>query len=323
MNPLNNQAGKRLFPEGAAGIPLFAFVSLEHPEHRTEGVFKKTRLEGSKLEKKDLTQRKITGLPPSPLPISSPVPQASERRQGVLSIKENIKLGQELLSQGKFQEAEAPFKTALAIQARCKAALVGLGDSSRLQKKIEEAEDYYKRALTIDLAISQAHVGLGKCSLSKEDIRGARAHFCRALDYEPGNSHALVGVGECDKLLNNFVLAVHFFTLALKSDPTCSSAFSGLGDCAVQKNNLNEADVYYQQALRCNPLSTHAKRALSELRKSNQTHFLTPRGNLPKEASSGATLLREESTLDERVVQQAKGLSRTKGTLPIPASLSQ
>ena len=107
-----------------------------------------------------------------------------------LNVRARVALGAELLSAGRFADAERELSVAAGLGGSDKAraqASMHLGSSLCAQGKLDEGIARLQHALAIDPALAEAHALLGEAHSSRGEQALARTHFVRAADGLPDN----------------------------------------------------------------------------------------------------------------------------------------
>jgi Flp pilus assembly protein TadD len=104
-------------------------------------------------------------------------------------------LGNELLQQGRINEAIGHFQTALQIRPDYAEAHFSFGLALLQQGRMDEALSHFQTALQIQPGYVEAHNNLGNILLQKGDVDEAMVHYQKALQIQPDSveSHANLG----------------------------------------------------------------------------------------------------------------------------------
>lgn len=93
--------------------------------------------------------------------------------------------GRQLQKQGKFKEAIACFREAIALNSHYTAAYNNLGNLLQSQGKTQEAIACYEKALELNPSLAPAHCNLGSARQMQGEIEAAIASYREALRLKP------------------------------------------------------------------------------------------------------------------------------------------
>jgi tetratricopeptide (TPR) repeat protein len=99
-------------------------------------------------------------------------------------------MGESYVSQGDLPQAEAEYKTAIRMNPRLLAPLVGLADLKRENGAFQEAMPYYARALEANPSSFDANYGMGVCLVYLRRTEEALPYFRSALAVEESSAVA-------------------------------------------------------------------------------------------------------------------------------------
>lgn len=176
-----------------------------------------------------------------------------------------------LLSERRFEEAEAEAEKLLAANERTFGAHLAKGRALQGQKKFEESLAHFKRATEIDPMQASAHL-----------MAGMSAYFC-----------------------SNFDFAAEKFQTAVDIDPKSSPGYLGLAQLQYRRSDVENAKINVDKALAYNPNLAPAMLLRARLlAKSGDTRGATGQltslvdanpGNRPALISLAAAHLQEEN----------------------------
>lgn len=153
------------------------------------------------------------------------------------SSRANQIAGEAWMELGRYTEAEAAFRQALAADPKSATVLNELGDLRRLQNRCADAVTFYARARALQPNNFVTSYGLGVCTMQLGQPAKGEAEFRRALILDPASYLAHAGLGEALFRQNNFSAAVAELELGLKGDPSLkrtwfylARAYQKLGD---------------------------------------------------------------------------------------------
>jgi len=182
---------------------------------------------------------------------AKPLPTAVENHE-IAAI--HTQMGIALLMQRKTEQADAEFRTALAIAPDSADLQYHLGYVSALRGQTSEAVAYYRKALEIYPQHVEAHFRLGTALAASDCFDEALAHFRQALEIEPDNAvahlsfaDALAGRGRVDE-------AIAQYQKALEIEPDYAEAHNNLGVAlAAGRGQVDAAIAHFQKALEIKP----------------------------------------------------------------------
>lgn len=111
-----------------------------------------------------------------------------------LNVRARVALGAELLSAGRFADAERELTVAAGLGGSDKAraqASMHLGSALCAQGRLDEGIGRLNHALALDPTLAEAHALLGEAHSSRGEQALARTHFVRAADGLPDNAAVL------------------------------------------------------------------------------------------------------------------------------------
>lgn len=199
--------------------------------------------------------------------ITQPMPGASPSATPANSIltgkvKSDIIPAEQLLSQGRYAEAEDMFRELLVNNPADLAATVGLGTSLAKQFKLDAADDMLERVLKSDPNNALAYAGkatviLNRLQSSSGTIRENRESYLRqAEDYSrrattlaPASGEAHFTLGQTYKEQGRIDEASSELKTAVSLDPNHSQAYSTLGTIKLDQGSLAEAAENFKRAI--------------------------------------------------------------------------
>ena len=185
--------------------------------------------------------------------------------------------GQNLIDQGKLDQAEGYYKKILKRNPNHQNARVGLGNVYSTQYKLDAAEKEYKQVLRANPKHPGAHNGLGlvayrRTTSSNQSIRNkipqlyeqAISEFKTALRYAPNFPEAHSNLGRIYQEQGKIDLAEQQYRKALDVDPQYSTAMVRLGSVYYTKGEYEAAIDNYKQAIKVNSGNSTAHYRLGE-----------------------------------------------------------
>jgi tetratricopeptide (TPR) repeat protein len=174
-------------------------------------------------------------------------------------------LGSLLARQGKFDEAAAQFRRALAFDPNSSAAHANLGMALARQNRSDESMEHFRRAIEINPLAITAHRGTARLLLLEGKIDEARAEFERAIaidsrDTTSQNELALLlfDHGKIDE-------SIPHFEAALAVDPNSLQAHLNLARALAVQGKLDGVIAHYRRALEIDPNNPVARQNLDKL----------------------------------------------------------
>lgn len=172
---------------------------------------------------------------------------------------------EDLLSQGKYSDAEEMFRQILVANPQDVNATVGLGMALAKQFKLDGADDLFDRVLAADPNNALAHAGkatvtLNRLQSSSGSIRSQRDSLLkyaedesrRAVQLAPASAEAHYTLGAVLREQGRTDEAASEFKNAISFDGKHSQAFSGLGRIRLEQGSLGEATEYFRRAIELN-----------------------------------------------------------------------
>lgn len=196
--------------------------------------------------------------------ITQPATTTSPPNNQILTgkIKSDIIPAEQLMSQGRYSEAEDMFRELLVNNPADIAATVGLGTALAKQFKLDAADDMLDRVLKSDpnnaLAFAgKANVILNRLQSSSGTIRDNRDSYLRqAEDYArratalaPASGEAHFTLGQVYKEQGRIDDASTELRTAVSLDPMHSQALSTLGSIKLDQGSLAEAAESFKRAI--------------------------------------------------------------------------
>ncbi len=143
-----------------------------------------------------------------------------------------IKEGEELLLQGKLDEALSYFKKLLEEDPQNPVILNKIGIVCVNKKALDDAEKYFYRAIELDPSYPEPYNNLGNIYYERKDYNKAIEFYKKAVNLNPKYAIAYRNMGAAYKRLGNLDQAVKFFKKA-----TYHEVFSGGDGIFVRRMN--------------------------------------------------------------------------------------
>ena len=208
-----------------------------------------------------------------------PTPQKSIVAKPVIAaqVSKNVSQIDELLSQGKYSEAQKQAEDVLAANPNDLHARVRLAKSYASQFKLDAANREYSKILEKDPKNSQAYNGLGlvyyrkTTSSNMEIIKNKKTYFEQAIKafedsikYDPSNYEAYNNAGNVYKELGQVDKAERYYEKAMNLEPKVSDTVSNIGSIYFSKNQVDAAIEKYREAIQLNSKNSSAYYRLGE-----------------------------------------------------------
>jgi len=162
-------------------------------------------------------------------------------------------LGEALLNQGLFAEAERAYRAALDLDEQFAPALVGLGVTRAAQSDSAGAEKAFRAALRAQPRTAEASNSLGRLLQSQGKLDEAVQAYRQALASRPGLAVARYNLASVLARRQKESEAIDELRRAVKDDPTLADAHYDLGLLLARQGDLSGAVEQYAAALRTNP----------------------------------------------------------------------
>lgn len=161
-------------------------------------------------------------------------------------------LGSDLVKLQKFEEAEASFRRALAVDPGSHIAHYNLANLLVWKNKTEDAEDNYQKALQLKPNSVLPRVGLGILLRKRGDYQAAAVQFREALRIAPMNTEANKNLGDVLLRLGNPGEALPHLHNALDKAPKDIEILLDIGETLTLIGRIDEAVQTYRNILEQN-----------------------------------------------------------------------
>jgi tetratricopeptide (TPR) repeat protein/serine/threonine protein kinase len=162
-------------------------------------------------------------------------------------------LGLALGDLGKWDEADACYRKAIALDRELDAPLTNLGASLLKQKKLDEAIECYEKAVPLAPSSSIPHAGRGAVLAMKNDLEGAIREFRIALEINPKDVYAHTNLGIVLSKKKDAEGAIAEFNAAIAIDDKFAGAHQGLGGELCDMKDFEGAFRETRIALKIDP----------------------------------------------------------------------
>lgn len=171
----------------------------------------------------------------------------------------------QMMLQGKYDEAADLYKGEMTRSPKSVAATVGYGMALAKQFKLDAAEENFNKVLALDPQNAMAHAGKGMITLNRLTsssntviknrealLRGAEAEVKQALNIDPAMPEGHVTLGNIYKEQGRTDEAISEYKEAIKLDPKYSEGYSQLGIAQLSKDQYADAVSAFKTAVSLN-----------------------------------------------------------------------
>lgn len=167
---------------------------------------------------------------------------------------------------GKFKEAEARFREAVALRGNSAEARYKLGLVISYQKRLAEARRWLAEASRLSPADTDIRLAIGRTASWQGRFGEAARVVASVVAEQPGNPEARLLAARIDLYRGRLNAAAAGFRAALKDDPRNVEAVVGLGDSLAAHDKAGALKAY-RAALAIDPTLTDAKARIAGLTK--------------------------------------------------------
>lgn len=219
------------------------------------------------LEEVELTCRRILKAYPSQADAMHlrglVLQQRGQLDQALAQIERAIELGPNdsmhsnrgivLQALGRFEDAEASYRTALALNDRASAVHCNLGSTLQAMGRWTEAATCFQRAMELDAKNVAACNGLGFCLLKTGAYEKAEHCLMKACQIEPGFKDAHINLGSVFWQQGKATAAIEAYRTALAIDPKDLLSLDNLGNSLWAVSDVKEAKAVFSRAYELDP----------------------------------------------------------------------
>ncbi len=176
-------------------------------------------------------------------------------------------------------EAEKAYKKGLTINSSCAECKVGLGKILLDQGKTEDAEDYFASAMRLDKKNPEIYALVGDAYLMSDhpDAEKAAKYLGNARDMNPKVAKYWAHLGDAYEMLGDNGEAMTHYETAVAKDPTNTAAYISIAHIWTAAKQYDTAIVYLKKAIALSPNDAPAYKDLIELYiRTNQYDKVTP-----------------------------------------------
>lgn len=171
----------------------------------------------------------------------------------------------QMMLQGKYDEAADLYKGEMTRSPKSVAATVGYGMALAKQFKLDAAEENFNKVLSLDPTNAMAHAGKAMITLNRLTsssntviknrdalLRGAEAEVKQALNIDPAMPEGHVTLGNIYKEQGRMDEAISEYKEAIKLDPKYSEGYSQLGIAQLAKEQYADSVSAFKTAVSLN-----------------------------------------------------------------------
>lgn len=175
-----------------------------------------------------------------------------------------LQRARKLREEGRFAEAEALYREALALSPGNSDVLVALGLVAGSQQNFDDAETFFRAALERAPDYLDARLGLARLALWRGDLAGARTLVDAIATEHHDNTEVQILAARISLLEGEVRAAEAQFQAILKREPDNSEALVGLGDAQRASGDDRAARISYGKALVLEPSSADIQQRLNQ-----------------------------------------------------------
>lgn len=176
-----------------------------------------------------------------------------------------LTLGNEVLAEGKIDEAIGHYRHALAHDPGSEDTHYNLAIALAQAGRIEESIEHYQEALRILPDYAEAHNNLGNLLSKQGKLDDAIKHFEQALEVNPDSASAHNNLGTALAKRGKITDATVHFAQAVYLMPEYSDARYNLATAYITQGRIGEAATELKELLQRDPQFEPAVRALAKL----------------------------------------------------------
>ncbi|MFA6092898.1 MAG: tetratricopeptide repeat protein [Elusimicrobiota bacterium] len=176
----------------------------------------------------------------------------------------HAQIGRKRADQGNIDEAFRHLTRALALDADCRGALLGLSEAFLTARQPQRSVQYLSKILAKDPKDAQARFGLGVALDALDLPEDALAQYAQVLALKPRNPEARYNYGLDLLRLDRPEQALEHLRLAAQLQPI-PQVFNNLGAAFAATGDLRSAQECFLRALSMDPGNIEAKENLRRL----------------------------------------------------------
>jgi tetratricopeptide (TPR) repeat protein len=158
-----------------------------------------------------------------------------------------------LQQEGRYEEAERAYVSAIALDSTFSRAHGALGSIYERTGRVDEAIASMRLAVRYDPESDNAHYSLGNALRGGRLVDEAIAAYEQALRLNPRNSQALNNLAAVHITMGNYEVAIESLGRVLELDPDNVNAYRNLGLSQYQSGRYGEARRMFERLLEIQP----------------------------------------------------------------------
>jgi len=170
-----------------------------------------------------------------------------------VSARAHYNYGAALQQNGRLDEAEKEYQTALRIDPSYVKVYANLGQLFVSKSKLEDAKKYYEKAIELDPQTGEIRSGYAYLLERLGRADEARVEYENAVRLGPKSARLFYTYGAFLDQRGELDGAIAQYQRALEVDPNLADAHSELATALLTKGDLRKAEAHYLEAARLDP----------------------------------------------------------------------
>ena len=195
---------------------------------------------------------------------------ASRRDQAAMqALQSRQNHAQELLDQGRYEDALAAFREILEIDPEYAMAHAGTGDALFRMRRYEHALAALGRALALQPDLPMAgslHRLMGRSEQELGRPDAALPHYERALQFDPDDTLAIELLARLQFVRERYLESFALFQTLVEFDPDNARIHANLGAALYHLGRVEDAIASFEHALSLDPTLEQVRTTLDQLR---------------------------------------------------------
>jgi tetratricopeptide (TPR) repeat protein len=160
-----------------------------------------------------------------------------------------LKDGKDALEAGRFDDAVAAYRNAVAATPNDAPAHLGLGLALEKKRQWQAALEAFQKASSLDARLAEPHRGQGSMLLRLEKPAEAEAEFRKAVEIDRKFPDAQLGLGSALVRQKKIPEAIAVYEAGVKFGPkTAPDFYKGLGEAEAARDSVRAAEVWMIKA---------------------------------------------------------------------------
>lgn len=164
-------------------------------------------------------------------------------------------IANDLLAEGRLDEAEMRYQKALFLRPDNADALGGLGHTLFEKNQINQAIIQYQKALDVQPNFPKVNNDLAYCYLQIGRVDDAITQYQKAVELVPDSATFHRGLGNALLQKGEISQGIAQYEKALEIEPDFAKGHNFLAHCLFQSGQMDEAIVHYRKAVELEPQS--------------------------------------------------------------------